>query len=89
MKVKVLKEEENKMVLKIYNETFTPLELLKEYLLKNGANYAGYYKEHPESKEIILIFEGENARSILEKAKTQIIEDFKDLKSKISNLKIN
>jgi len=69
-------------------DSHTILQLLKEYLLKNGAKFVAYYKNHPESKEVVYFIEAENPKEALERAKNSIIEDFSKLKEEIENLKI-
>jgi len=89
MEIEILKEEKNKLVLKIREDSHTILQLMKEYLLRNGAKFVGYYKDHPESKEVIYFIEGENPKDLLKKAKESIIEDFSKLKEEIENLNVN
>ena len=88
MKIKVLKEENNKAVLEIFEDTHTYVQLLKEYCLKNGAKFVGYYKEHPSSKSILFIIEGKEPLKIIEKSKEDIIKDFTKLKENVEKLKI-
>jgi DNA-directed RNA polymerase subunit L len=89
MELKILKEENNKLVLEIFEDTHTFLQLLKEYLLKNGAKFVGYYKDHPENKSVIFYIEGDNPKEILKKAKESIINDFSKLKEEVENLDLN
>ncbi|HIQ51106.1 MAG TPA: hypothetical protein EYH54_03985 [Nautiliaceae bacterium] len=88
MEFEILKEEKNKLVLKVKKESHTTLQLIKEYLLKNGSNFVAYYKDHPESNEVIYFIEAENPKEVLKKAKNSIIEDFNKLKEDIEKLEI-
>jgi DNA-directed RNA polymerase subunit L len=89
MKYEVLKEEDKKLVLKLYTDTHTYPQILKEYCLKNGAEFVGYYKEHPTSKFVLFMIEGENPREIINKAKEEIVKDFKKLKEEIEKMEID
>ena len=64
MNIKILTEDKNTLDIEINN--LTVVELLRVYLLKEGAKVAAWKREHP-TKNPILHIESENPKKLLQK----------------------
>ncbi|MFH7902939.1 MAG: DNA-directed RNA polymerase subunit L [Candidatus Aenigmatarchaeota archaeon] len=83
MEFKILREEENVLLIEFINESETFLNLLREELWNiKGVIEAAYIKEHPELSNPKLWIKTENisAREALKSAINNLIEKFEKLR---------
>lgn len=83
MEIKILKEEENTLLIEFVNESETFLNLLREELWNvKGIIEAAYIREHPELSNPKLWIKTENisAREALKNAINNLIERFEKLR---------
>ncbi len=87
MELEIKKKEKNKLIFSIKGETHTFLQLLKYYLIKNNADYCGYYIEHPSSNEAIFVVKGNNVEEIIKKSVKNAIKELENLKENLPEIK--
>ena len=88
MKIEIKKNEKDKLVFTIEDETHTFLQLLKYFLLKNKAEYCGYYIEHPSDNKAIFIVKGKDVKNIIKKTVEDAIKELEEIKENLPSIKV-
>lgn len=86
MKIKVLKDESNELILEFETTDFTIPDLIASKLQENDdVEFAGVSKEHPEVGRVRLVIKTEKkkAKDVLLKSIEQLDETITELKSSI------
>ncbi len=81
MNIEIIKQDKNSIELKIDN--LTVAEILREYLARQGIEFAAWRREHPSKPLLMKI---ESSGKTAKKAITDAIEEIKKDADKIANL---
>ena len=87
--IKILKEEKNKIQLKINGETHTVLNLIRNELFKDDSvEFAGYKIDHPQIKNVVftVITSKGNPKTIIKKTIEKIQKKLSKIESEIKKM---
>ena len=87
MKIRILEEDKDKLILEISGARHTLPNLLREQLWKcEDTEFVGYSKDHPDLGDPVLVVRGKNPRKILKKAVEDLRKDIKSLRNEIEKI---
>lgn len=86
MKLVILENKDNKMVLEVQGEDHTFLNILKECAWECGCDQASYIIEHPYLSQPKFIIRAKNPKKVLENAAQMIIEQTKEFENEFNRV---
>ncbi|HLD49334.1 MAG TPA: RpoL/Rpb11 RNA polymerase subunit family protein [archaeon] len=91
MKIEIKEQSDDKVKIEVHDNT-TLVNLINENIWiaegeKKGFGFAAYAIEHPYLSKPVLTVKGKDPKKILINAAEHIIDDIKDLKKQLQNVK--
>lgn len=88
MKINVVKDEGNELVVEFDTFDFTIPDLLADELLEDSnVEFAGVSKDHPETGKPVLMLRAKKPKDSIVKAIERLDENFSELKTQLSKKK--